>query len=281
MNINEIEQIVSCMAGSSVNVEVQRVQTKHRVKLAECWGITKGSKVLEIGCGQGDTTAVLAYFVGDSGLVHGIDIASSNYGAPITLGDSINYLKKSFLGNRVKIEFEKDVLSSNVNFPGNEYDFVVLSHSSWYLKSFEELQEILTKARKWGSKLCFAEWDARVSSAEQLPHFLSILIQAQYECFKSESYANVRTLFTPDDVKMAAEKAGWNVTVEQSINSPELQDGKWEVEETLAAYEEELQMAEGMPDKLKTLIKSEVGLLRAALEKNNIQSLSSFALIAE
>ncbi|MBW9235691.1 class I SAM-dependent methyltransferase, partial [Leptospira santarosai] len=60
---------------------IQSIQTQHRLKLAEVWGIKDGKRVLEIGCGQGDTTAVLAYLVGDKGFVHGIDIAPTNYGS--------------------------------------------------------------------------------------------------------------------------------------------------------------------------------------------------------
>ncbi|MGE8203842.1 class I SAM-dependent methyltransferase [Heyndrickxia sp. NPDC080065] len=281
MNETRLEEILHCMATASSNFEIQKVQTEHRLKLAECWGISEGSKVLEIGCGQGDTTAVLAHLVGKKGLVHGIDIASPDYGSPITLGDSIDYLKKSSLGMQIKVEFEKDILSPDVNFPGNKYDSVVLSHSSWYLKSFEELQGILTKLKNWGKKLCFAEWDTRVTSAEQLPHFLSVLIQAQYECFKNNSLANVRTLFTPDDIKKAVENARWNMVLERSINSPNLHDGKWEVEQTLASYEAELETVENMPVKLQKLIRSEITLLQSAIEKNTIKPMPTFVLIAE
>ncbi|WML48289.1 hypothetical protein RCG23_24095 [Neobacillus sp. PS3-34] len=65
MNDNIIDSILECMALNDNNTNIQRAQTEHRLKLAEFWGIKKGSRVLEIGCGQGDTTAVLAYLVGE------------------------------------------------------------------------------------------------------------------------------------------------------------------------------------------------------------------------
>ncbi|MDP4170899.1 MAG: class I SAM-dependent methyltransferase, partial [Bacillota bacterium] len=225
MDHHTIDLIVECMALNKGDSSIQRVQTEHRLKLAEFWGIKKGSRVLEIGCGQGDTTAVLAYLVGEGGSVHGIDIASPHYGSPISLGTAADYLKKSTLGKQIKIDFETDPLSVNVDFPENSFDYIVLSHCSWYFKSIEELTEVLKKARKWGKRLCFAEWDSRIETIDQLPHFLTILIQAQYESFKENSTSNVRTLFTPNQIKQLVGNTGWNIINEVSIFSNELQDG--------------------------------------------------------
>jgi SAM-dependent methyltransferase len=280
MNKTEIDQIVECMAVIDGNSNIQRVQTEHRLKLAQFWGIEEGSRILEIGCGQGDTTAVLAYLAGESGFVHGVDIASENYGSPITLGDSATILRKSKLGNRIKIDFEMDILAPVVDFPENSYDLIVLSHCSWYFKSFEELTEVFKKIRKWGRKLCFAEWDPRIRTIEQLPHFLAISIQAQYECFKENSHSNVRTLFTPNDVKSIAEKTGWILTNEESIFSTELQDGRWEVDYTLSEYHFELDEIDSLPTKLRSLIQSEVNLLQESIKNHTIKPLSTFAFTA-
>lgn len=281
MNDNHVDRILECMALNENNSNIQRVQTEHRLKLSEFWGIKKGSRVLEIGCGQGDTTAVLAYLVGEEGLVHGVDIASPSYGSPITLGDSADYLMRSMLGKQIKIDFEMDILSPKVDFPENSFDFIVLSHCSWYFKSSVELKELLTKIRRWGKKLCYAEWDSRINTIEQLPHFLAILIQAQYECFKEYSTSNVRTLFTPTDVKDVVEKSGWSIIKEQSISSNALQDGKWEVDLTLNEYQSGLDDISGIPSKLKSLIKSEVNLLEESIKNHDIQPMSTFAFIAE
>lgn len=281
MNQNLVDTIVDYMAPNSVDSTIQRIQTEHRLKLAEFWNIKEGSKVLEIGCGQGDTTAVLAYMVGDTGFVHGIDIASPDYGSPITLGDSIDYLKSSPIGNRIKIDFEIDVMSPDVYFPESYFDVVVLSHCSWYMKSVDELQDILKKAKKWGKTLCFAEWDTTIKAVEQYPHFLAVLIQAQYECFKKESLSNVRTLFTPMDVKNAVESVAWQIKTETSIDSPDLQDGKWEVEYTLAEYQVELKAIEDLPAKFSTLIESEINMLKAAVANTGIKPMSTFTFIAE
>jgi ubiquinone/menaquinone biosynthesis C-methylase UbiE len=62
---------------------IQQVQLQHRLELVAAFGIQKGMRVLEIGCGQGDTTVAIADAVGESGSVVAIDIASPDYGAPL------------------------------------------------------------------------------------------------------------------------------------------------------------------------------------------------------
>ena len=278
MNEEMIESIVECMSSDEDLKAVQRIQTEHRLKLVHAWGIKEGSRVLEIGCGQGDTTAALAYVVGEAGFVHGVDIASPDYGAPITVGDAARYLQQSALGKQIHMEFNVDVLAADIDFPEAGFDYIVFSHCSWYLKSFEELEAILEKSRKWGKRLCFAEWDARIQTIEQYPHFLAVLIQSQYECFKESSLSNIRTLFTPNDVKRIAESAGWTITTEQSIHSPQLQDAQWEIAMTLDNYKEEISELSNVPDKLKSLIQSEVTLLE---QTGNNQPMSTYVFCAD
>lgn len=276
-----LDDIIRCMASSNGLSDIQRVQTEHRFKLAQFWAIKEGSRLLEIGCGQGDTTAILAYLVGEKGFVHGVDVASPNYGSPITVGDSAKFLMNSKLGKRIKMEFEIDLLSPEIEFPEDFFDMVVLSHCSWYLKSFEELGGLLKKARKWGKQLAFAEWDSRITTIQQLPHLLAILVQAQYECFKEDSSSNVRTLFTPHDVRVLCQNAGWMITSEKRINSTELQDGEWELDKTLTDYQAELSAIGHMPTKLKSLIQSQVNLLEESIRNNVIRPLGTYAFVAQ
>ena len=179
------------------------------------------------------------------------------------------------------MEFEIDILSPLIDFPENEFDYIVMSHCSWYLKSHEEFLSVLKKIRKWGRKLCFAEWDTRISSVEQYPHLLSILIQAQYESFKQSSESNIRTLFTPNDIKNICESSGWKVINETSILSPQLQDGRWEVNKTLADLDIELKNIENMPSKLTGLIRSEVKMLEDFIKINEIKPLSVYVFVAK
>lgn len=261
--------------------DIQKVQTEHRLKLAEFWGVRKGDRILEIGCGQGDTTAVLAHLVGENGFVNGIDIASPDYGAPLTLGESSEYLKRSKLGERIKMQFEIDLLTSEVNFSDEPFDLIVFSHSSWYLKSFEELGLLLKKTSEWGKQLAFAEWDPRITNLEQFPHFLAVLIQAQYESCKEISDSNVRTLFTPSDVRSLTESAGWTISREKIIRSPKMQDGEWEIRKVLTDHQSELNKIGFMPEKYKSLIQSEIKILGELAKEKVCSPMSTYAFTAD
>lgn len=59
---------------------IQHSQTLHRLALLQHWNIPTGSKVLELGCGQGDCTTVLASAVGEEGRVVAVDPAELDYG---------------------------------------------------------------------------------------------------------------------------------------------------------------------------------------------------------
>ena len=59
-----------------------RPQFEHRVNIVKSWNILPGSRILEVGPGQGDCTIVLATAVGESGHVDAVDPAPLNYGTP-------------------------------------------------------------------------------------------------------------------------------------------------------------------------------------------------------
>lgn len=57
---------IASMYGCDVKSEY-RTQFEHRVNIVKAWNIPPGSRVLEIGPGQGDCTIVLAAAVGEHG----------------------------------------------------------------------------------------------------------------------------------------------------------------------------------------------------------------------
>lgn len=61
-------------------LHIVRSQIEQRAQLVKTWDIKPGERILEIGCGQGDCTLVLAAAAGDAGSVTAIDPASLDYG---------------------------------------------------------------------------------------------------------------------------------------------------------------------------------------------------------
>lgn len=274
-----VDEIIACMTSNAQMADIQRRQTAHRIKLVEFWGIHEGNRVLEIGCGQGDTTAVLGHFVGGDGMVHGVDIASSNYGSPLTLGEARQFLLQSKLGKQIRMDFNFDLLSDSVDFPTNAFDAIVLSHCTWYFESIDVLSALLRRVRPWGKKLCIAEWDTRIGSVAAWPHLLAVLIQAQYESYKTTSESNVRTLFTPEDILRTTTDAGWGVQTETILASADLQDGYWEILKTLQDLDAERVTSNQMPEKMKFLLQSERHLL-SVYRNQTVQSMPTYAFTA-
>lgn len=273
-----LDEILALYPSTDGIRSIVRVQTAHRLKLIDFWGIRPGERVLEIGCGQGDTTAALACAVGAGGFVHGVDIASPDYGSPETLGQARERLLAGPVGGRLRIDLATDLLDENVSFPDGAFDAAVLSHCLWYLDSPDTLLRLLQRVRPWVRRLCLAEWDPRATQPNQLAHLQAVTIQAVCESFAAESSSNVRTLFYPADLLRAVQEAGFTPRRTAAIHSPDLQDGMWETTMTREDYPDKIVQLPSMPDRLKQLLLSQIDALP---EPEEARPLSAFALIAE
>ena len=255
----------------------QLVQTRFRLALTDSWRIAPGASVLEIGCGQGDMTAVLADTVGPDGRVLGIDIADPAHGAPVTLGESADHLLAGPLGKRIEIRLDTDVLEAN--FPEDAFDCVVLSQCSWYFASYGQLRDTLAHVRPWTSRLCFSEWDLRPGSVSQVPHLLAVLTQGLCEAAGSRGDGNVRTLFGRDEVQRALVSAGWRVAAAETVDATGMQDADWEIAACLAYVGDPDRMA-ALPADVRRLVATQADLIRATARPHGNAALPAYTVVA-
>ncbi|CAE6429392.1 unnamed protein product [Rhizoctonia solani] len=209
-------------------------QTAHRVNLAQAWDIPENSQVLELGCGQGDCTAVLAAAVGDGGHVTGVDPAPLDYGAPATLGQAQSHLLKSKLGQRMSFVQANPIEFLNSLENQRTFDTAVLAHCIYYMSSPTILLNTFRALFNAPNirKVCIAEYALSSSHLDGYPHVLAVLAQAMIEVHKDadKSESNVRTVLGPDGIAKLAREAGWVVAREGEISpEPGLEDGRWEV----------------------------------------------------
>ena len=79
-SLDDLDALAKLYPHSPEHLNVVRPQIEQRAQLVKTWDIQPGERVLEIGCGQGDCTLVLAAAVGDEGSVTAVDPASLDYG---------------------------------------------------------------------------------------------------------------------------------------------------------------------------------------------------------
>ncbi|AWE07571.1 class I SAM-dependent methyltransferase [Lysinibacillus sp. 2017] len=249
---------------------IQRTQLKHRLQLVKAFEIEKGMKVLEIGCGQGDTTVALADAVGEHGHILAIDIAPRNYGEPVTLGEATDTIKQSALGERITFQFETDFLNLELS---ESYDVVVLSHCSWYFKNPDMLLHYFKKIKTLAKRICFAEWDLDYTLIPQRAHFCAANILALYAAFYEDD-GNIQNLFHKTQIKHLLIDAGFTMAHEQTVDATYLQDGGWEID--FANYV--LEQFKQTPTPIHTLVQSFAHLMND--QTTGILSLNSFVISA-
>lgn len=249
---------------------IQQAQLQHRFSLVEAFNLPKGSNVLEIGCGQGDTTMAIAHAIGAKGKVVAIDNASRDYGAPFTLGQATDHILQSTLGERITFHLETDFESFDTS---TSFDVAVLSHSSWYFKEPKRLLLMLKKLKTMTNRICFAEWDLSFTELSQRPHFCAVSILALYSQF-IDNDSNVQNLFDKQQIQQLLVLAGFEIEKRTVVDASYLPDAKWEKEYANIIRKEFIEAVSTM----KPILDSYYNLMNVGVEEE--RSLNSFVLIA-
>ncbi|UNI17618.1 hypothetical protein JDV02_003949 [Purpureocillium takamizusanense] len=218
------------------HMAVELAQAAHRVRLVNLWRIPPGSRVLEIGCGQGTLTAVLAEAVGPEGRVDAVDPGSPDYGAPWTLGQAQARLSASPVGGRIAWHNAEPGAflaaaadRDDGDGPPASWDVVVLGHCIWYFASPDTLSAMLAALRGRAATLLVAEYALTAADKAAVPHVLASMARAFLEAHNEASEANIRCLASPQGITEAARAAGWRLDGEDTVVPDEaLQDGSWE-----------------------------------------------------
>ena len=216
------------------NAFVEDSQAEHRINILSAWhpAIESGTRVLELGCGQGTCTQVLAQAVGNAGHVDAVDPGSLDYGAPMTLGQAQAGLSEGPLGSRISWHQADPVeFLSSPSHSAKQWDVAVLVHSVWYFKSPGTLSRILLALKGKVRTVCIAEYALHASHLAAVPHVLAALACASLEACRNweESEENIQTSLSPIALKAIAQQAGWTAKMEGiMVPAERLDDGRWE-----------------------------------------------------
>lgn len=264
----------------NINPQKQIAKVFHRRRLVDFWSIEKGSTVLEIGCGQGDTTAVIASIVGEHGNVVAVDSADPKYGYPVNCEDSSAQLLKSPIGRRIQFLYNFDILKNFSELPLKHFNYIVFSYSSWYFENELYFSNTLKKLRCLGGKLAFAEWCIIPDRVEQFSHLLSVLIQNQIKLYNNRYETNICNILFPDTLRQTAKNSGWLISNEAFIDSKGLNDGVSEVEKVFNEGLSEI-IESNAPEWFRRLLQVEISLFETIKNNFEILPLSTYAFVAE
>lgn len=275
-----IDRIAPLMAAYEHSPDAQLSQTRFRAVIADRWSIREGMRPLEIGCGQGDMTAVLANAVGAQGHITAIDRAEPDYGSPVTLDESARRIKASELGERVDFQFGFDVLDPENEFERSAFDGVVFSHCAWYFRSPSELSQTLGRVRDCGNRLFFAEWDLVPTSIEQIGHYIAVAAQAELVRRNRHRESNVRTPLSARALRRLITECGWSLEIEALVDSSQLDDGKWEIAACRDALRSELSRTDPSSE-TSNWLGSQLDVLECVAERGHDRSLGTVLWVAQ
>ncbi|KAM7220626.1 putative SAM-dependent methyltransferase [Rhypophila decipiens] len=224
---------------------IELSQATHRINLLNtaAWSPSfthqkdsHGLRILEIGCGQGTCTQVLAEAVSPNGHIDAVDPAPLDYGAPFTIGQAQSHLSAGPLGQLITwhqadpLEFLSSTADAQEAENGKRWDMAILAHCIWYFKSPTALQEILSALKGRVKDVLIAEYALHAAEKDAVPHVLAALARAGFEAHRTASQENIQTTLSPVGIKKIAQVAGWKVQGEDVIiPEAELSDGQWEV----------------------------------------------------
>lgn len=209
----------------------------HRLQLISFWDIKPGSKVLELGCGQGESTIALADAVGEGGHVDAVDNCDPEYGEPFKVTDSTQFILNGPLGKRISFHLFSNSIDylNDLEESFEPYDCIIMSHSIWFLDSPETLTKVVSACARRTKALCVAEWGLRATRPQSQPHLIAAVLQGILQANNAAPpMDNIRTVLSPTQIKSAIINSGkLNLQKEElALCNEGILNGYWEISNT-------------------------------------------------
>ncbi len=174
-----------------------------KLRICRFFGIKKGWRIVDIGCGSGGTSVAAASLVGRRGKVLAIDRSEEE------ISRCINYVKRMGFEEIVETRLA-NVL--DLKFESDYFDMALLLYSPQFLGYSEDLKEVLSTIK---------HWTVRIGVADHIP-VPSKYDESVYLLFNwlSNDVARVSMgkktdrLFHPVEIRNALNITGWKIVKE-------------------------------------------------------------------
>lgn len=253
---------------------------KHRISIVNAWNIPLSNpssplKIVDIGCGQGESSVTLAVLLGSASTITGIDTARPDYGGPYTVSETHAHISASSLGKQISFQ-RKDAASFFATRP--PVDAVTLCHSLWYFPSPESVAALFTTlAQVRVPRVYLAEYAfaGSLPDGQQEPHILAARAQALFHSYKQPQPAdpgprapNVRSALAVERTVQDAAAAGFVVRRRGTfVPAADMIEGHLEARYVVKDMFAESVRAEGLAPELEEKVMAYVPKVKAALER--------------
>ncbi|QGA20122.1 hypothetical protein EYB26_007823 [Talaromyces marneffei] len=166
----------SCLREPSLDAEFYIPRFQNRLTIVDTWSIQAGQHLLDIGCGQGESSLALALAVSSQGHITALDPAQPEYGTPFTVAESHSYILKSSLGPHISFR-QSDVPSFFTNMKpavARVYDGACLLQSLMYFPTLDSVRDLFqTLAHAGIIKVYVAEYTFTAANEAQMPQAIT------------------------------------------------------------------------------------------------------------
>ena len=278
-----LEEVCRCLYyyGQDQDHIIER-QIHQRLELVEFWKVGPGYRILEVGYGEGITTVALASAVGKEGHVVAVDIDGPDQWEDPPLGELVDHVRNSALGDQIQFMLATDLLDPKIEFADAYFDLIVFNQCAWYFPDPDVLRHLFIRVHPWAQRLGYHEWDVTPATVEQVPHMLSAMLQAHLASLGFE-VGNIKSIILPEESEGMAVESGWDIVGRCHLEtSHAMPDGiDWEPDMGVQYAEKYLNQPERFPSQhSRHLIASQVKMLMQLNKRMDRRSLTSYAFLA-
>ena len=175
-----------------------------KLRICKFFGIKKGWRIMDVGCGSGGTSVAAASLVGRRGKVLAIDKSEeeirrcSNYVRRMRFEDII----ETRLANLLDLEFEKDHL-----------DMILLLYSPQFLGYLEDLERVLLKIKDWTSRIGISDHFPVPSNYDESIYLLFNWLSS--DLARVSIGKKTDRLYHPEEIRNALTMTGWKIVRER------------------------------------------------------------------